>query len=84
VSDERAVILRTADNEHLAAVEGVGEHQPKWATASLACRWCEEVWPCSTVEAVILELEAQADGLCCGGVLQCRISQLRGEVSDGE
>jgi hypothetical protein len=85
VSDERAVILRTVDNEHFAAIEGVGEHQPTWAAASLVCQWCEEAWPCSTLEAVIEELEAQADGLCCSGILRDRVAQLRGEVShDGE
>jgi hypothetical protein len=97
MSNEPTVITRTEQNDHLCAVEGVAEHQPKWADSEcpndgdgycgphpdvLVCDECEEDWPCAVVQAVIVELEAQADGLCCGGIIQSRISQLRGEVSE--
>jgi hypothetical protein len=82
-------IERAADSAHLDRIEGVGPHQPRWEPCGnhpsvLGCPECLFDWPCPPILDVIAELEAQADGLCCGGVLQRWIAQLRGEVSEAQ
>lgn len=94
------VISRTPENADLDKIQGVSGHEPRWFDVDgpemagphlpdvLACKECEDDWPCGPAQAVIEELERIAKALDpsttgvyreVADMLLSRARQLRGE-----